>query len=35
MQKYKKRRILLLGKNIFYTLAAKFIKQSKIIKLNN
>ena len=35
MQKYKKRKILLLDKNIFYTLVHKFIKQSKSIKLNN
>jgi len=35
MQKYKKRKILLLDKNIFYTLAHKFIKQSKSIKLND
>ena len=35
MQKYKKRKILLRDKNIFYTLAPKFIKQSKSIKLNN
>ena len=36
MQKYKKRKILLLDKNIFYTLARKSInQQSKFIKLNN
>lgn len=36
MQKYKKRKTLLLDKNIFYTLARKSInQQSKIIKLNN
>ena len=35
MQKYKKRKNLLRDKNIFYTLAPKFIKQSKIINLNN
>ena len=35
MQKYKKRKIILLDKNIFYKFAHKFIKQSKSIKLNN
>ena len=36
MQKYKKRKILLLEKNICYSLARKSIKQqSKFIKLNN
>ena len=31
MQKYKKRYILLLVKNIFYTLATQFTKQSKLL----
>ena len=36
MQKYKKRKILLRDKNIFYTLVPKSInQQSKFIKLNN
>ena len=35
MQKYKKRKILLLDKNIFYTFVPKFTKQSKFINLNN
>ncbi len=35
MQKYKKRKILLRGKNIFYTFVPKFTKQSKFINLNN